>query len=143
MYIILSTPTTWASMGWATVAATTAPEAPGYTAVTDTCGGTISGYCAIGIDTSASAPAIVVTIAMTIASRGRSTKTDDNICQPRSATGGEGVARTAIPGRTLCRPSTITNSPPVRPDSTTTPVPLAPAVLIRLMAAFPSSTTNT
>src|SRR6476619_7315497 len=71
-------------MGWATVASTMAPEAPGYTAVTETWGGTISGYCAIGIERRAKAPAIVVTTAMTIASLGRSTKTDDSTDKLRS-----------------------------------------------------------
>src|ERR1700726_105305 len=47
--------------------------------VTETWGGTISGYCAIGIENSARKPAMVVTIAMTIASRGRSTKMAENI----------------------------------------------------------------
>src|SRR5262245_4951738 len=61
------------------VASTTAPDAPGKLVVTETCGGTISGYCAIGIEYSASAPAIVVTMAMTMESRGRSTKTEDSI----------------------------------------------------------------
>src|SRR6476469_5225223 len=61
------------------VASTTAPEAPGKLVVTETWGGTISGYCAIGIEYSASAPAIVVTMAMTMASRGRSTKTEESI----------------------------------------------------------------
>src|SRR6476661_8104168 len=61
------------------VASTTVPEAPGKLVVTETWGGTISGYCAIGIEYSASAPAIVVTMAMTMASRGRSTKTEDSI----------------------------------------------------------------
>src|SRR6476659_3824171 len=61
------------------VASTTAPEAPGKLVVTETWAGTISGYCAIGIEYSASAPAIVVTMAMTMASRGRSTKTEDSI----------------------------------------------------------------
>src|SRR6476659_6056150 len=73
----LSTPTTCASIGCATVASTTAEFAPGYMVVTDTCGGTISGYCATGIAMKASAPAIVVITAMTIASRGRSTKIAD------------------------------------------------------------------
>src|SRR6476659_4949318 len=61
------------------VASTTAPEAPGKLVVTETWGGTISGYCAIGIEYSANAPAIVVTMAMTMASRGRSTKTEESI----------------------------------------------------------------
>src|SRR4051794_9194443 len=47
--------------------------------VTWTCGGTMSGYCEIGITRSETSPAIVVTSAMTIASRGRSTKIAENI----------------------------------------------------------------
>ena len=47
--------------------------------VTETWGGTISGYCAIGMEYSANAPAIVVTIAMTMARRGRSTKIDESM----------------------------------------------------------------
>src|ERR1051325_4082203 len=39
----------------------------------------MSGYCAIGITSSDTSPAIVVTSAMTIASRGRSTKMAENI----------------------------------------------------------------
>src|SRR5580692_10139384 len=39
----------------------------------------MSGYCAIGIENSARKPAMVVTMAMTIASRGRSTKMAENI----------------------------------------------------------------
>src|SRR3954454_5838831 len=75
----LSTPTTCASIGCATVASTTAELAPGYIVVTETCGGTMSGYCATGIAMKASAPAIVVITAMTIASRGRSTKIADSM----------------------------------------------------------------
>src|SRR5215467_1395575 len=78
MYISLSTPTTWASIGRAMVASTTAAEAPGYEVVTETWGGTMSRYWATGITKSASMPAIVVTIAITMASRGRSTKMADN-----------------------------------------------------------------
>src|SRR5271156_1344179 len=98
MYIILSTPTTCASIGWATVASTTAEFAPGYMVVTETCGGTISGYCATGIARKANAPAIVVTMAMTIARRGRSTKIADNMAQLLSGAGGSGVGRTGAPG---------------------------------------------
>src|SRR5271170_2171396 len=39
----------------------------------------MSGYCAIGIENSARKPAMVVTTAITIASRGRSTKMAENI----------------------------------------------------------------
>src|SRR4051794_15496627 len=75
----LSTPTTCASIGCATVASTTAELAPGYIVVTETCGGTMSGYCATGIAMKARAPAIVVITAITIASRGRSTKIADSM----------------------------------------------------------------
>src|SRR5580692_2981856 len=39
----------------------------------------MSGYCAIGIENSARKPAMVVTMAMTMASRGRSTKMAESI----------------------------------------------------------------
>ena len=92
---------TCASIGWATVASTTAEFAPGYMVVTDTWGGTMSGYCATGIARNANAPAIVVTTAMTIARRGRSTKIADNIVQLLPGAGGCGVARTGVSGRRL------------------------------------------
>src|SRR6516164_943592 len=76
---MLSTPTTCASIGCATVASTTAEFAPGYVVVTCTWGGTISGYCASGITNSDTKPAIEITKAMTIANRGRSTKIADSI----------------------------------------------------------------
>src|SRR4051794_8055436 len=66
-------------MGCAMVASTMAADAPGYNVVTDTCGGTMSGYCAIGMTNSESSPAIVATMAMTVASRGRSMKIAENI----------------------------------------------------------------
>src|SRR6478735_9129404 len=75
MYRARSTPTTCASSGWATLASTTSAEAPGNTPETVTCGGTMSGNCATGIVSNASAPAMVMTNAITIARRGRSTKT--------------------------------------------------------------------
>src|SRR5690242_1520553 len=75
----LSTPTTWLSIGCATVVSTTAADAPGYVVVTETCGGTMSGYCATGITKIDNIPAIVVTIAMTAASRGRCTKMLESI----------------------------------------------------------------
>src|SRR5437762_562639 len=48
MYIMFSTPLTCCSMGAATVSATTSALAPGYWQVTDTVGGVISGYWAMG-----------------------------------------------------------------------------------------------
>jgi hypothetical protein len=44
-----------------------------------TCGGTISGNCAMGIAEIAIAPASVMTMAMTTANRGRSMKMLENI----------------------------------------------------------------
>ena len=52
---------------------------PGIKALTSTCGGTMSGNCAIGSAPSAITPAIEMTIAMTIASRGRWMKTEEII----------------------------------------------------------------
>src|SRR5215469_13406925 len=66
-------------MGCATVASTTAELAPGYVVETWTCGGTMSGYCASGMINNDKRPAIVVTRAMTIASRGRSTNIADSM----------------------------------------------------------------
>ena len=63
--------------------------------------------------------------------------------QPRLSACGSGVACTGTPGRTACRPSTMTCSPPESPCSTITSVPLSPPGLIRFTAALPSSTTKT
>src|SRR5262245_7302148 len=52
----------------------------------------MSGYCATGITNSDRNPAIVVTRAMTIASRGRSTKTADSIGLPLQI----GLCRTGL-----------------------------------------------
>jgi hypothetical protein len=51
------TPLTCCSIGWATVCSTTSAFAPGYRAVTDTCGGTMSGNWATGMAVIAMAPA--------------------------------------------------------------------------------------
>ena len=48
MYSMSSTPLTCSSMGVATVSASVCGFAPGYTAVTTTVGGAISGYDATG-----------------------------------------------------------------------------------------------
>src|SRR3954453_13419748 len=48
----------------------------------------MSGYCAIGITRRETSPAIVVTSAMTIASRGRSTKMAENIDLSRAPANG-------------------------------------------------------
>ena len=77
----------------------------------------MSGYCAIGITNSDSSPAIVMTIAITVASRGRSMKMAENMAQPWLSGGGAGLAITAAPGRRLSIPCTTTCSPPLRPSS--------------------------
>ena len=46
-----------------------------------------------------------------MASRGRSTKIAEIMAQPRLELAGIGVARTGVPGRRLCSPSTMTRSP--------------------------------
>ena len=74
MYSMLSTPTTWDSIGCATLCSTTSAPAPGYEPLTSTTGGTMSGNWATGMALSAISPASVMTIEMTIASRGRSMK---------------------------------------------------------------------
>ena len=63
--------------------------------------------------------------------------------QPPVITTGIGVARTGVPGRRLCNPSTMTRSPMDNPESTVTPVPLSSPTLTRRTAALPSSTTKT
>src|ERR1035437_5322804 len=74
MYVIPSAPLICCSSGAATALATVSALAPGYTADTETEGGAICGYCAIGrffIDTR---PAKVMMIEMTAANIGRSIK---------------------------------------------------------------------
>src|SRR5262249_32667960 len=75
------------SSGCATVDSSTSADAPGYLVVTSTWGGTMSGSCAIGIRARARSPPKVMTIEMTIASRGRSMKTEEIIL---SAPAGDG-----------------------------------------------------
>ena len=87
----------------------------------------MSGNCATGMRSIASAPAIVMTIAMTIASRGRAMKTAEIIgwlvplsCLARSAGFGvigglAGPGETTMPGRARCTPSTMTMAPSVKP----------------------------
>src|SRR3546814_6930767 len=94
-------------MGWAIDASTTLALAPGYRAVTETCGGTISGNWATGMREMAMIPASVMTTAITIASRGRSKKMDEGMAHSLRAAaaagtaGVTGAASTAIPGRTF------------------------------------------
>src|SRR5215469_10850343 len=74
MYIIPSTPLTWASIGAAIVSRTVWALAPGYSAVTCTVGGVTSGYWATGSVKTATPPASTKTTEMTVAKIGRSMK---------------------------------------------------------------------
>src|ERR1051325_11178520 len=69
-------------MGAATVSATTCADAPGYTVVTRMIGGAISGYCATGSVGNDTAPAIMISIAMTQATIGRRMKKWLNMAAP-------------------------------------------------------------
>ncbi len=74
-----STPLIAFSSGAATVCSSTLAEAPGYTAVTLTTGGAISGYCAIGSTRIEASPASTMKIDSTAAKIGRSMKKRENI----------------------------------------------------------------
>src|SRR5689334_14028933 len=69
-----STPLICCSSGVATVRATVSADAPGYTVVISTVGGTISGYWATGNTSRAPSPRSVTNVLRTIAKRGRSMK---------------------------------------------------------------------
>src|SRR5215469_6612494 len=71
---MFSTPLICCSSGVATVRATVSADAPGYTVVISTVGGTISGYWATGNTRRAPSPRIVTNVLRTIAKRGRSMK---------------------------------------------------------------------
>ena len=71
---MFSTPLICSSIGATTVEATTSALAPGYWPVTLMIGGAISGYCAIGSRTNATAPRMTNTIETTEAKIGRSMK---------------------------------------------------------------------
>src|SRR5690349_17757802 len=79
MYIMSSTPFTCCSIGAATVSETVRAFAPGYTADTSIVGGVMSGYCATGSDVSATDPASVTMMLITLAKIGRSMKKRVNI----------------------------------------------------------------
>src|SRR6267142_4714687 len=74
MYSMFSTPLICCSSGVATVRDTVSADAPGYTVVICTVGGTISGYCATGRIASAPKPSSVTKALSTVAKRGRSIK---------------------------------------------------------------------
>src|SRR2546430_8906832 len=71
---MFSTPLICCSSGVATVRDTVSADAPGYTVVICTVGGTISGYCATGRIASAPSPRSVTKALNTVAKRGRSIK---------------------------------------------------------------------
>src|SRR5258705_400696 len=71
---MFSTPLICCSSGVATVRDTVSADAPGYTVVICTVGGTISGYCATGRIASAPSPRSVTKALYTVAKRGRSIK---------------------------------------------------------------------
>src|SRR5579864_9055816 len=71
---MFSTPLICCSSGVATVRATVSADAPGYTVVISTVGGTISGYWATGNISRAPSPRSVMNVLSTTAKRGRSMK---------------------------------------------------------------------
>src|SRR5947199_10464326 len=71
---MFSTPLICCSSGVATVRDTVSADAPGYTVVICTVGGTISGYCATGKTASAPSPSSVTKALSTVAKRGGSIK---------------------------------------------------------------------
>src|SRR5215471_6997930 len=95
------------SSGCATVASSTSAEAPGYLVVTSTWGGTMSGSCATGIRKRARSPPSVMTIEITIASRGRSMKTEEIMA---SAPVGDGRYRRGCHRRVGSRPLDSVNN---------------------------------
>ena len=73
--------------------------------VTETCGGTMSGYWATGMAKSETSPAIVVTM-RDDDRKSRPVDEDrrEHRSSPRSRQGHTGVARTGVPGRRLWSP---------------------------------------
>src|SRR5678816_3767538 len=117
---MFGTPLMAFSIGAATVCSSVCAEAPGYTAVTVTTGGAISGYWPIGRTRIAARPASTRNMEMTAAKIGRSMKKRDSIGQAFGAGAAAGFAGAAgavapgattlicAPGRSLATPSTIT-----------------------------------
>ncbi len=79
---MFSTPMTSCSIGAATVSATTVALAPGYVAFTSTVGGVISGNWATGNTPTATAPAMTITMDITLAKIGCSMKNLEIILGP-------------------------------------------------------------
>src|SRR5258705_6531087 len=76
---MFGTPLIAFSIGEATVCSSTSADAPGYTALTVTTGGAISGYCAIGRLRIADRPASTRNTEITAAKIGRSMKKRENM----------------------------------------------------------------
>ena len=144
VYSMSSTPLMACSSGDATVSAMTCGFAPGYSARTTTVGGTTSGYSLIGSSFSEMAPLMKMIADSTPAKIGRFTKklekftgvpypaTDQRTFRatvpPRASSCASTrsprsmatcVAATVTPGRTRCRPLTITTSSGCKPLVTT------------------------
>src|SRR5688572_5562906 len=83
MYCMPSTPLIACSSGVVTAVSTVSALAPVYTAVTATVGGATSGYCAMGIDGMASAPARTMTSEHTDARIGRLMNVSTNMGSAR------------------------------------------------------------
>lgn len=102
-------------MGAATVSWVTFDEAPVYLALTMMEGGVISGYYAIGSATMDNPPASKITSDRTMLRTGRWMK-NRTTRQVPAVFWGTGLQ--TRPGCTFCTPSTITVSPPLRPEVT-------------------------
>src|SRR5438876_6793683 len=76
---MFGTPLIAFSIGEATVCSSTSADAPGYTVLTVTTGGAISGYCAIGRLRIAESPASTRNTEITAAKIGRSMKKRENM----------------------------------------------------------------
>src|SRR5262245_401669 len=92
MYSILSTPFICCSSGVATDCSIVTASAPVKLVWIWICGGMIAGYWAIGSPVIATSPRTTVTMAITIATMGRSTKKRDIVLELARARGGRGVA---------------------------------------------------
>ncbi len=126
------------SMTCVTPSSSVFADAPGYLAVMLIVGGAMAGYCATGSVAIASAPASMMTIAMTQAKTGRSMKKRD-MRRLLPAAADAAATRAMPPGRTFCTPSTITRSPAVRPDVTSHRSPMAREASMVRCSTLPST----
>ena len=94
-----------------------------------TVGGVICGYCCTGSEKMAIAPAIEMTIEMTIASRVRVMKRSEIMIPP--PTGWPSLGCTVMPSARRWIPWTTTCSPPFKPVVTAQPLPTRAPVSMR------------